>query len=75
MELIYLWVEDYKNIHKQGFNFSPRFTCDYNYEKNELTIKENDDYIENFFGENITRVYSLITFVILIYTPTQERWE
>ena len=20
MELVYLWVEDYKNIHKHGFN-------------------------------------------------------
>lgn len=36
MELVYLWVEDYKNIHKQGFNFSPRFTCKYNKESNEL---------------------------------------
>lgn len=23
MELIYMWVEEYKNIKKQGFNFSP----------------------------------------------------
>jgi len=53
MELVYLWVEDYKNIHKQGFNFSSRFRCEYDDEKNELTIDENDDYIENFFGENI----------------------
>jgi ABC-type cobalamin/Fe3+-siderophores transport system ATPase subunit len=53
MELVYLWVEDYKNIHKQGFNFSPRFRCEYDDEKNELTIEENDDYIENFFGDNI----------------------
>ncbi len=53
MELVYLWVEDYKNIKNQGFNFSARFRCNYNKEKNELTIKENDDYIENFFGENI----------------------
>ena len=53
MELVYLWVEDYKNIKKQGFNFSPRFECDYNDETKELTINENDDYIENFFGENI----------------------
>jgi len=53
MELVYLWVEDYKNIKNQGFNFSPRFKCDYNPETNELTINENDDYIENFFGENI----------------------
>jgi predicted ATP-binding protein involved in virulence len=51
LELVYLWVEDYKNIQKQGFNFSPRFTCDY--DGKELTIKENDDYIENFFGDNI----------------------
>jgi len=25
MELVYLWVDEYKNIKKQGFNFSPRF--------------------------------------------------
>jgi predicted ATP-binding protein involved in virulence len=51
MELVYLWVEDYKNIKKQGFNFSSKFT--YDYDGKELTIKENDDYIENFFGEKI----------------------
>ena len=53
MELVYLWVEDYKNIHKQGFNFSPRFRCEYDKDKNELTIEENVDYIPGFFGENI----------------------
>ena len=52
MELVYLWVEDYKNIKKQGFNFSPRFKCDYDEEKNELTIDENKDYL-NIFPENI----------------------
>jgi len=46
-------VEEYKNIQKQGFNFSPRFTCDYNDKTNKLTIDKNDDYIENFFGDNI----------------------
>jgi len=24
MELVYLWVEEYKNIKEQGFNFSLR---------------------------------------------------
>ncbi len=52
MELVYLWVENYKNIHKQGFNFSPRFYCEYNEEENELTIKENENYID-IFPENI----------------------
>jgi len=51
MELVYLWVEDYKNIHNQGFNFSPKFNCDY--DGKVLTIDDNPEYIENFFGENI----------------------
>ena len=29
MELVYLWVEEYKNIRNQGFNFSPRFECEF----------------------------------------------
>jgi len=57
LELVYLWVEDYKNIHEQGFNFSPKFNC--HYDGKTLTIKDNIDedgnkqYIENFFGDNI----------------------
>ena len=53
MELVYLWVEDYKNIYHQGFNFSHRFECKYDEDKNKLTIDENDDYIPDFFGKNI----------------------
>jgi len=53
MELVYLWVEDYKNIKNQGFNFSPRFECSYDEKNQSLTIDEKDDYLENFFGENI----------------------
>jgi ABC-type multidrug transport system ATPase subunit len=40
LELVYLWVEDYKNIHHQGFNFSPRFTC--KYEDGKLTIDKKE---------------------------------
>lgn len=29
MELVYLWVEKYKNIENEGFNFSPRFRCEF----------------------------------------------
>ena len=69
LELVYLWVEDYKNIHKQGFNFSPRFDCKFHDEYAENgNLKDNcklvicdkkkkeckdNDYIENFFGDNI----------------------
>jgi predicted ATPase len=57
MELVYLWVEDYKNIQKQGFNFSPRFRCDFDVNSNKLEIVDKDEtgefYPKNFFGENI----------------------
>jgi len=50
MELVYLWVKEYKNIEKQGFNFSPRFECEF--KDNELTITKKEDYV-NIFPENI----------------------
>jgi len=53
LELVYLWVEDYKNIKKQGFNFSSKFICNYNEDNNKLTIDDNPNHIENFFGDNI----------------------
>ena len=57
MELVYLWVDKYKNIEKQGFNLSPRFRCNYNSDTNELTIEENADYIEIFpKNVNITAI-------------------
>ena len=57
MELVYLWVEDYKNIIGQGFNFSPRFRCDYDEKTKELKVIDKDEtgefYPKNFFGDNI----------------------
>lgn len=50
MELVYLWVEEYKNIRNQGFNFSPRFECEFDGEN--LTITENKDYV-SIFPKNI----------------------
>ena len=52
MQLVYLYIEKYKNIENQGFNFSSQYKCEY---KNEvLSVVENSEYIKNFFGrENI----------------------
>lgn len=48
MELVYLWVEKYKNIEKQGFSFSGQYRCEYDDVKNELTISENKEYLYIF---------------------------
>lgn len=57
MELVYLWVDKYKNIDKQGFNFSPRFRCEYDEKTEKLEIIDKEEtgefYPKNFFGDNI----------------------
>ncbi len=61
MELVYLWVEEYKNIKKQGFNFSPNFECEFTpiYEgdklsdKSKLKITSKKNPLKDFFGRNI----------------------
>jgi predicted ATPase len=60
MELVYLWVDKYNNIEKQGFNFSPRFECEYDGENLTICDKKvkdnnckNKEYIDNFFAKNI----------------------
>jgi len=52
MELVYLWIEEYKNIKQQGFNLNPKFNCYFNKEKKELVIDERDNY-KSIFPENI----------------------
>jgi hypothetical protein len=36
MELLYIWIEKYKNIERQGFNFSPLYDF-------EFTVKEGEN--------------------------------
>ena len=63
MELVYLWVEDYKNIQKQGFNFSPRFRCEFKDEyekyidtdgKEKEKLKDNCELIVNGNKDYVT---------------------
>lgn len=59
MELVYLWVEEYKNIKNQGFRFSPRFECEFfpEYEdgilKNNSKLEINPEEYTNIFPDNI----------------------
>ena len=53
MELVYLWIKEYKNIKEQGFNFSPRFKCSFDGEMLTIDEKKEDEYIKDFFGKNI----------------------
>jgi len=81
VELVYLWVDKYKNIENQGFNFSPRFTCKYDEANKELTIDKKEHvsiFPENInitatVGENGSGKSSLIKLIfLLIYCKKYE---
>lgn len=68
MELLYLWIEDFRNIKKQGFDFSSEFKFEV-VSKNEsqgnlllgyeLFITPNENYVELFDG-NIVNVTGIV---------------
>ena len=61
MELIYLWIEDYRNIKNQGFNFSPKWDIDYNHETDVLTVNEKEGLPENFWGvDNLLNLTAIV---------------
>ncbi|GAB4053017.1 hypothetical protein [Spirosoma litoris] len=64
MEILYIWLYDYKNFKEQGFNFSPEFIFDIgksNQDLYKLNISKNKKFIPNFFEkENILNVTAII---------------
>lgn len=68
MELLYLWLEDFRNIKKQGFDFSAEFkfkmeeldNANSNYPLSyKLTISKNESFV-NLFNGNIINVTGII---------------
>ncbi|WP_134703796.1 AAA family ATPase [Ammoniphilus sp. YIM 78166] len=61
MELLYLWIQDYYGvIRKQGFNFSSKYSFNYDVHLKELSMEENPHYIEGFFQGKISNVTGIV---------------
>lgn len=51
MEILYLWVKEYKGIFfEQGFNFSSKFRFDFNSREDRLLISDTPNHIKDFFS-------------------------
>jgi energy-coupling factor transporter ATP-binding protein EcfA2 len=60
MELLYVWIEDYKNIHHQGFNFSPKYRFEfkptkYQDEANKNNVTEGELFQLDQNGDRISK--------------------
>ena len=61
MELLYVWIKEYKNIHEQGFNFSPAWRFKYEPQNGTLEINDRrDQTINGFFGRDISNVTAIV---------------
>lgn len=65
MELLYLWIDYFRNIKQQGFNFSSKFNFsivpvgDVSKRKYQLSIELNKDHID-LFSKNILEVTGIV---------------
>ena len=64
MELLYIWIEEEKTFENAGFRFSDRynFLVTFKSETREvfLSVKQNPDYIPDFFGKHIISFSGII---------------
>jgi hypothetical protein len=59
MELLYLWIDYYKNIRQKGFNFSPQYDIYYE-DKQPLKIRKRTSVHANFFNEKFLNITTII---------------
>ena len=61
MDLLYIWVEKYINIKKQGFCFSGTYDISFDEDKNKVSIEKFKYPIpSDFWGKNISSITAII---------------
>lgn len=61
MELKYIWIEDYKNLKKIGFNFNHSGNEKFKFKNDELELYESEEKTPfGFFGDRILGVTGIV---------------
>lgn len=61
MKLLYLWVENHKELIKnQYFNISNSYHISFDIKYNRLHISKNKEYVANFYGKNILDITAIV---------------
>lgn len=61
MELRFIWIEDYKNIEKIGFNFNNSLNEEFQFDNGNLIISSKDNITpENFYKANFSSVTAIV---------------
>ncbi|MFZ4400744.1 MAG: AAA family ATPase [Bacteroidales bacterium] len=62
MELLYIWIEKFKNLKSIGFNLTNQFIVDFLKTESGYKVKiyENPDFFKDFFGGNILSLVAVV---------------
>ncbi|MCT4587766.1 MAG: AAA family ATPase [Carboxylicivirga sp.] len=61
MHLVYVYVENFENrVKNKEYNLSSKYTIHFNKETKYLEVKENEEYIDNFWPDNIYDIKAIV---------------
>lgn len=61
MNLLYVWNEFYNKVNaERGYLLNSKYDIEYYKSERRLCIKQNDDYVEGFWGEHIFDVMAVV---------------
>lgn len=60
MKVLFIWIDNYKGLSNLGLNFSNEYNISFNKDTNTLSIEDNEDYIEGFFGNKISNLTAIV---------------
>ena len=61
MHLVYVYVENFENrVKNKEYNLSSKYTIHFKKETKYLEVKENEEYIDNFWPDNIYDIKAIV---------------
>ncbi|MFZ4400747.1 MAG: AAA family ATPase [Bacteroidales bacterium] len=60
MELLYVWIKQFKGINELGLNFSNKYYFNYIENEKKVSINQRSNYIPSFFGANISNLTAIV---------------
>jgi hypothetical protein len=60
MEILFVWIDNFRSIRHQGLNTSAEFRFDYSLSNASITITKNENYIKEYFGNNVKNITAIV---------------
>jgi ABC-type hemin transport system ATPase subunit len=60
MQIAYLWIEEFRGIKQQGINLNGQFNFIYDSKSHSLSVSENLDFIDEFYGKSISSITAIV---------------